>query len=419
MKKRYLTIPLLLSPLAVLSCSNNTATTEQKVEIEKSDPNTNFVNKISSNTGYKQLETSFSPVKTENGLFLTISPVLKVLASTKIMPNDLPSEVTILEILDNKQNFKSASVTWEVPEEGVVAIADTEISGTATFKNQKTPVKAIIKTQLLRFEKKGEFVVKEEGLSVDEAKSTTNRSTNQPLRNLIDRTGDYGATASRWDNWGTDTKEPDTKIVFHWDKPTDLAYVETLFWSAATLNNSQGKMPKEIRWWYSNDGDNWIPVKNQDKITDIDFGAMGSHPRWGNVSAPKVVTFDTVKTQWLKMTWTPAKAPNNTNYIIGITNMSFGDIILEKEPILYSKANEITEFKVGSTTLETTKDNLDYEMMVDDLDTPLSIKTNATQTKRYLIDKDDKKTFKTYKIISYNDLGQFKVYNLVLRKKGN
>ncbi|UWV77451.1 hypothetical protein [Mycoplasmopsis cynos] len=74
---------------------------------------------------------------------------------------------------------------------------------------------------------------RKKGWTIDLEKSTRDGNSSN-LPKLIDRSGNYRSSASRWDNWGKFGEEQDTNLVFHWEEPTNISRFEVNFWLYAS-----------------------------------------------------------------------------------------------------------------------------------------------------------------------------------------
>lgn len=400
----------------LVSCSKGTESSKPKpVQPGEYRENTAFTNKLEPtklDSPVLELANSNSSISYS----VPLSPVLKVWAGSKINQNSLPSQVKIID-QDNKATF--AKVTWSLANETVV-YSDMKVAGEVTYSGKTIPVNAVILQQRKDLANENNFVLREEGLSVDQEKSTkdganTEAEAKANLLKLIDRSGQYGASGSRWDNWKTFGQEQDNTLVFHWDNPTKLSRVEISYWIRANRDGSTEKMPKNVYIWHSKDGENWTRVLNQDKISDTDLGPMqvNNANGWSNAALPKSINFEEVETQWLKITWDPSKNANGQNYILGITNIYFKGNRTQ-DSLIYNKSTSIYKLEYGDQVI----DNLakDTTIEVDNFNSELKVFSNTASYDINLIQENSQE--KKYVIVAYNDLGQYSTYNLTLKVKG-
>ncbi|WP_322936020.1 hypothetical protein RRG46_02240 [Mycoplasmopsis cynos] len=393
-----------VSSFFVISCSNNEISNHNKKTMEKYDENIIFTNKLSNLTPKKQLS---KVVENTNNDYIPIFPIVKQFSGDILIKDKLPSE---LKFVNSQNQFKFYPVSWSVDNDMQI-FSNTTINGIVNYEGHDFPVKTYVITQLKSNINESDYFSKEEGWTIDLEKSTRDGNSSN-LPKLIDRSGNYRSSASRWDNWGKFGEEQDTNLVFHWEEPTNISRFEVNFWLYASQGNSSGKLPKRIFVQYSKDGENWINVENQDKITDEDLGPMrGMSGSLVNTAHAKVISFKTVKTNWIRIHWEPAQDNQGKNHILGITNIAFKGI--DKQDILnFSQSNDIFGYEYNGVKYKNNSEIININSQ--DFDDNFKIFTNATTTVKHVVSEKQKQ--KTYKVISYNDLGEYKVYTIIVDK---
>lgn len=400
---------------ALISCSK-----EPKPEINNPKPgeykeNTDFTNKLQVT---KKDNPQFELQSTETiSLYnVPISPVIKVWTGEIISKNSLPSEV---RIVDQNNNAVFRKVNWQLEQE-ITVYNDMKIEGTVLHDGKNMQVNAIVLQQRKSLANDSNYVIREDGLKVDQDKSTKDGDANvnrakANLLKLIDRSGQFGASGSRWDNWKTFGQDQDNNLVFHWDKLTKLSRVEISFWIAANKEGSAGKLPKNIYIWHSNDGVNWTKVRNQDRTSDVDFGPMerNNNSGWSNAALPKNIHFDEVETQWLRITWDPSQNDKGQNYILGITNIFFKGAKSE-ESLIFNQSKNIYKLKYQDKEID--QPEQDTVLEVNDFSGDIAVSTNGASYDIHLVKEET--NLRKYLIVVYNDLGDYSTYNLTLEQKG-
>ncbi|WP_117275368.1 discoidin/SUN/FTP domain-containing protein [Mycoplasmopsis edwardii] len=413
--KRLLNLALcsgIIIPTLVVSCSSNKVEIQTE-EKEKQRPKTearysenkNFTNKLNQNQ--KSQKNKFTP-ENMNTIddYLPIAQVFKVWVNSEFKISNLPKKI---RLINSELKEKWVNVSWGVSTD-ITIDQNKTILGTYTYKGREQTVDAVIIAQNRGSFSSNQLFSKIEGLSVDKDKSSKDGS-DDGLDKLIDRSGDYINTGSRWDNWHAYNKQQDTKLVFKWEETTSISRVEIHFWRYADKGDSLGVMPKNIYIKYSSDGINWKSVENQDKITSQDFGPMqpykSSHQ---GVSDAKIINFDAVKTKWIKISWDPAQDAQNRNLIIGITHVNFkGPESTDKLHI--NQINSIDNIWYKGKTLFLAEG--DNEFVVEDLNATYKFNSKSSYIQTNILEQNSEHI--KYRFTSYNDLGNFKIYNVTFK----
>ncbi|VEU75420.1 Uncharacterised protein [Mycoplasmopsis maculosa] len=397
---------ILFTPIVVISCSNNS-----KTEIEKDNKyieNNNFTNKIDLSLGNNNKEVEINTPKLNN-YKAYINPIFKIFSGEKILNNQLPSNIKFFTEDNNERFF---SVNWN-HDDLKVFYNDSKIFGTVIINNEEVKVFAKVYTQDKKKIVESDYVVKEDNWSIDIEKSTHDGGIPN-LSKLIDRNGNYVDSGSRWDNWGTFGKDQNNNLVFHWQNKEIISRLELIFWKYASNGNSSGKLPKKIFVQHSEDGINWTNVNNQDKITDEELGPMGTYNnRLINISDVKRINFSPIKTNWIRINWEAAVNSNNQKHIIGITNVSFKGTTFE-DKLIINKNNNINEVIIDENTYKIDFQNKETTINIDDINKKIMFSSKATFINTFITEETNE--HKKYLIISYNDIGDYKIHNLILVK---
>ncbi|UWD34455.1 hypothetical protein [Mesomycoplasma molare] len=404
---KLLSVSSFLSLFSIISCSNQTDKINQNSEIIYKQ-NDAFLNKTNLET--KEKTINFSLHKNVDNI-IPILNVIKIYKGDKIKLDDLPKQI---KVLDELNEIKWINVFWDFREDKIF-YSDDVITGQIRHNKKNIITKLYVLTQSRKDILESDFLTKEERMTIDFDKSTHDGGRDA-LSKLIDRSGDYVNTNSRWDNWNYYDRAQNTNFVFHWEEKTNISRIEINFWRWASRGESTGRLPKNIYIQHSEDGMNWTNVENQDKISAQDLGPMLSHPqaRLANTSDTKKITFDTVKTNWIRIHWEPATDSSNRNLIIGITNIAFKG--LDKEDnLIFSSDKSIKKFKYGNTIIENFSSEINIES--NNLDDELEVYSNATLVQKEIIYSDLNR--KKYKVLSYDDKGEYLIYDVNIKRIGD
>lgn len=368
----------------------------------------NFLNKIK-NKNYVNLIPN-NVVISEDHFNFPVAIVFKQMHGETFLINNLPKNIEVL----NSQNESSwFNVEWDQTSDFKLT-KDTIISGSINNGFTNIKVNAYIFVQSKAFNLFTDYKNRDLGMTIDLDKTTKDGNPDN-IAKLIDRNGDYVSSGSRWDNWGAYDRPQDNNIVFKWEKPVNISRISLNFWKSASRGASAGRLPKNIFIQYSQDGESWTNVSNQDKISSDDLGSMNTHShRLSNISETKTINFDNIKTNWIRFNWEPAKDDQQRNLIIGITNMQFFGKDNIEDALIKNKIKKIIKIKYEDRVFNFNDDNNEYVFNVDNFTDNIKYMTHSSVVEQHLVSVNEKQ--RVYKIISYNDEGEKTIYKVTFKK---
>ncbi|WBP84332.1 hypothetical protein [Mycoplasmopsis edwardii] len=408
-KKLILTLlPLTFIPTTIISCSQQEQPkVEENKKIAREDkysPNENFINKLNNQTS-DNISVEFNKLND----FISYD-VLKFEEGSKITSSNLPTEVLTF---DKNGYSEMKQVTWEI-NDSINASNDLEIFGRVEgFVDKKA--KITLKTSQSENFSKSELSLLDDKLQLNIAKSTKDGNwRNSDIRKLVDRTESSESISSNWNNWPVFNKPQNNIIVFNSESFVNVSSIKFVFAKPGWAEISNNTTPSEIRIKYSNDGENWFEVKDQDKVFQNDFGPLGNHHEWAGSSKTFTINFNTTKTKWISFTWKAAKNENNQDLGIALTDIKwFGPYSSDETNNEINFNNRINSIRIGDQSFRINSNEETF--IVSNLDQEMTFDHNASKVQKELIFKNENK--KIYKLIAINDLNSKEIYTITLKKE--
>ncbi|VEU75422.1 Uncharacterised protein [Mycoplasmopsis maculosa] len=235
------------------------------------------------------------------------------------------------------------------------------------------------------------------------------------LPKLIDRGDNSESNQSAWHNWEDfNYANAQTYFIFKWTKPKQVSRMDiTLLDFKSNQTGNPVKMPTNITIQTSEDGKNWVNVNNQDKANQEDFPPFKPHHKWQGTFAAQTINFDKTTTQWIKVKWTPARNSQNQSLSIYVTDVKFfGSNTVEL------KNNVKTDISLNSISLNNEKATLNENGQFV-MNNVFDIKNLTFEYIGKYLDialLTENENQKNYKIAIYNELSNYKIYDLIINK---
>lgn len=317
-----------------------------------------------------------------------------------------------IEIFDSNNQSNYYPITYEYQNQNIYE--NTLINGIVNVNNQNFNVKVKVYVENKVVYSDNDYRSNEDGLTIDKELSISVNQNN--LDKLIDRSGNYANSNSRWDNWGEfGLEQNNNNLYFNFPYSHELSLIQISFWRFASQGHSEGIYPKSITISYSSDQNVWYEVKHQSKKYQSDFKTMGPMDNSNNFNNSKYlnIEFDSVSAKFWKISWEAAVNSNNQKHIIGITDIQFKK--LKTPPLLHKIINkELLSFKlnnqkylINSNEIMINSDNL--------IDINFSeIEINGANYEIFLSNENETK--KVYKIIVVNEENEINEYLITITK---
>ncbi|WP_322958225.1 hypothetical protein RRG49_01930 [Mycoplasmopsis felis] len=239
-------------------------------------------------------------------------------------------------------------------------------------------------------------------------------------------------TNNRWDTWAfmsvplNDTDEKKRQLVFKFTEEKEISLIKLWFWTGSPSGHD---LPNSFTVEYSNDGVDYIPVKNQDKVSPSDFSPnqnLGQSE--SNVSEAKEINFSPVKTRFLKLKWDPSKRRDNNREVwnlIGLTELEFWGPEGQVRELFLSNDNALLEFNYDGKDY-TNSFNEKNELTIIDNDLSVnSIEKIITKSSRGALSnklklmsqttQKDKVISQVYKLFITSQKGQTQTYTITIK----
>ncbi|EIE40778.1 hypothetical protein MCANUF31_00393 [Mycoplasmopsis canis UF31] len=400
-----------LAPFVVLSCSNQQAQTieqpKEKKNIEKKyNPNNDFINKLNIEKSKNQEQVSKEDYNVKFNEFV-VKNVIKLQEGEKIESSKLPSEVIVF---NSKGLYESKKVTWENVQD-LYASNEMKISGSVEGSDNLRAFVEVITTPAFN-SSDSEFTLLDDKLKINEAKTTKDGSKKgSSIFNLVDRSDSSESTGSVWHNWWVFNAKQNNIIAFNSDESINVNRLKLVFGKMGGQISTEA--PAEVRIKYSNDGEEWFDVKNQDKVFASDFGPLGDHHEWRGSSKVFTINFSSVKAKWFSLTWKAPKNSSNQDMSIALTDLKWFGPYSSSGSIINNFDNTISAIQFGDSTINVDSNNISIK--TNSFTNDFKVISNATFVQKELVFENSK--FKTFKIIAFDDLSTKNIYTIKISKE--